>query len=196
MSKKLTRFELFNGGESQKLGFIRGLEDMDISEDLKSALVYNFNKELKLPPKSIYKRQVDKGYYIASYFTEKGLQKFSKEIKDIINVVNDEGMYTVGKIITLQEKDLVLYEDEYQVIQLANDITDITVAVLLDTEPDKQLLYSIEEQDDNSKRIATSVSLKKSDKHSEFCPNIIVYPFYMEGELKYYIDTKQNFIKI
>lgn len=193
-SKILTRFELFCNGEAQRVGFLQGLEDTGLPEDTQSALVYNFNKELKMPPRNIFKRKVGNGKYIASYFTQEGLKKFNTEIKNVIKAINDDGIYTVGKIITNKEEHLTLYEDEYQVIQISKDLSDISSAVT-DKEEDGQYIMIDNTFITNNIRI-NKIELQRIASDDNIKQDIIVRPFYLEGEMIYSIDLTKSIVTI
>lgn len=222
-SKILTRFEIFVNGESQGVGFLRGLEDMEISEHLKSRLMYTFNKELPMPPRDMiecslvrnkantkvnienlfsYYKNIGDGKRLVSYFTEKGLKKFNMQIQSIINVVNRklDYEYTIGKIVLDKDDDLVVYEDEYQVIQISDDLSDITSAISWDLglwsgEDDE--IYSIVEKKIGERDIPfTRFSLLEDKEASYVRPDITIYPFYRQGYLKYVIDRENKLLKI
>lgn len=218
-SKILTRFEIFVNGESQGIGFLKGVEDMEISERLKSSLLYTFNKELPMPPRDIieyslarnkvnienlfsYYKNAGNGKRLVSYFTQKGLKKFNMQIQNIINVVNRklDYEYTIGKIVLDKDDDLVVYEDEYQVIQISDDLSDITSAISWDLglwsgEDDE--IYSIVEKKIGERDIPfTRFSLLENKEASYVRPDITIYPFYRQGYLKYVIDRENKLLKI
>lgn len=191
----LTRFELFCNGEAQRLGFLQGLDETGISEDLHSELVYKFNKELNLPPQHIFKQKVDSDKYIASYFTQEGLSKFKKEINNVVKAINEEDIFSVGKIVTNKDDNLVLYEDKYQVIQISQDLSNISAAVISDTTEDGQYAIIENLMKSDSYQIK-ELSLRKLDKYNTVKTDIIINPFYLAGELKYSIDNKRNIVTI
>mgnify|MGYP001574764456 CR=1 FL=1 len=121
----LTRFELFVDKDSQGVGFLRGLEDAGISEDLQRALEYPFIKKLTVPSTDSCKSS-EKDKKVLSYFTELGLTEFKEPISKIVDEINYEGLFSVGKIEVFSRGDNETYSDKYQVLLKSFDLTDIT----------------------------------------------------------------------
>ncbi len=110
----LYRYELYVDGEYQGVGILQGLDDM-FSSDRAHGLVWPFNRELKVPPYSQFN-----GKLTASFFTEKGREKFKDSIAVVKTAYEEETCFEVREL-TIEQADIayaVLWEDEDQVIVL------------------------------------------------------------------------------
>lgn len=116
MANKLYRYELAYFGELQGIGFITGLKDLGLANELIDQLVYDFDQTLPLPNfNSItYNKGIE---YPASYFTEKGKERFSSSIQKIIEHV--DSLNTEWEVIEeIIEDYTTVYEDNFQALVL------------------------------------------------------------------------------
>lgn len=112
----LTRYELEFYGEPQCVGFIQGLKDQGIDDNIIDELIKTFDKQLAIPEYSKLNKQ--SGKYIASFFTKKGLTKFEPYIRDIILYIKkqENGFDVIEKIIDIKDVIDVVYMDDNQVL--------------------------------------------------------------------------------
>jgi hypothetical protein len=111
---KLTRYELSFFDEPQNVGFIQGLKAKNSQK-----LIANFENFLIVPNYEEILKKINREIeYPASFFTERGIEKFILDIKKIIKFINKrkDGYSVITKEIILNKNDIVLYQDEYQVI--------------------------------------------------------------------------------
>lgn len=104
------RYELYLDDEYQVVGILQGMDSAGFSDDLASDLTFRMNRELFIPSSVFVEHK-----YTESWFTEEGSKKFEKDIQDIINEYEYDGLFEVRKRI-VDKLDNVIYEDENQVI--------------------------------------------------------------------------------
>lgn len=110
------RYELLFLGEPQGVGFIVGLQDIGIPEEIIDMLIQAFDETLPIPDITVFKYDKRK-VYAAFYFTEKGREMFLPTIEEIVNRVEklDNGWEIIEET---RGEDNILYEDEWQVVML------------------------------------------------------------------------------
>ena len=106
---KLYRYELFCDEHPQDVGFIVGLNDIDISESERRDLIRPFDEDLEIP-------DVASGKAIC-LFTEYGNARFQDAIYDVIEAY-DDSIFDVKKcVLDLSEDDVenIFYQDDDQI---------------------------------------------------------------------------------
>lgn len=98
------RYELYIGDEPQHIGFIQGLDELQIDT---SEYVKPFDDSMPIPKLH--------GMHTSSWFTEYGEKTFLSAIRQIIYLFEDNGLFNVRRI-TVDSLDDIIYEDEYQAI--------------------------------------------------------------------------------
>ena len=107
-----TRFELYLEGEPQEVGFIVGLNELDLDLDVQDFLLEDFNENLPIPHISEeYWKQTP-----LAYFTQKGLERFQQSIQQLLGVYQSYNFFDVVRLETSLADKTIVYEDEYQVI--------------------------------------------------------------------------------
>ena len=109
-----TRFELTYNGQPENIGFLYGLSEVISDEEQIEELTERFEKDLKMHNAILNKHDL-KENETASFFTEKGIKYFKKDIENIIEAIREKGWDV--KTETINKKPF-LYEDEYQVVIL------------------------------------------------------------------------------
>ena len=104
------RYDLYLDDEYQGVGFLQGLSELWLDMDIEDDLLGLF-KDLPIPNFYMGNKERTK-----AYFTEKGKQKFKKEIETIINVYNYYGPFTIKEHIDYFSPNEILYQDDYQII--------------------------------------------------------------------------------
>lgn len=107
-----TRYELYLDGEPQNVGFIVGLQELDLDEDIVYNLIEDFDTYLPFP-------HIDKKYWKQTplaYFTEKGLEQFHIAIQRLLDIYETSNFFDVVKLESTLSDKTIVYEDEYQVI--------------------------------------------------------------------------------
>lgn len=104
------RYELYLDDEYQGVGILQGMDSAGFSDDLASDLTFRMNRKLFIPSSVFVEHK-----YTESWFTEEVSKKFEKDIQDIINEYEYDGLFEVRKRI-IDKLDNVIYEDENQVI--------------------------------------------------------------------------------
>lgn len=105
------RYELYIGDECQEIGFLQGLDDTGLSEDVKEELIAGFY-ELVIP-EDIFKMGRTK-----SFFTEEGNAYFASAIEAVIDAYEDDGLFDVECVcISLSQlPGAAAYVDDWQVL--------------------------------------------------------------------------------
>ena len=101
---KLFRFELAFFEEPQGVGFLKGLDDVDLWDVVKDDLYSLFDT---LP---IY--ELDEP--VSFWFTEEGLEKYAGAINRVADELSEVGWQLIGTSINDDMKD-ILYKDVFQV---------------------------------------------------------------------------------
>lgn len=182
----LTRFELFVEDEAQNIGFLVGLDDTGISEDLKDDLLYNLDKNMIIPDDNLYKKNKN----ILSFFKDKGLEIFRSDIDKIVHEIDSEGLFSVGKVELSLSEDSVLYQDEYQVLTSIPSINELSHSV----KDVKSGIYNLNIQNKNSlfkkyDLVLTNSKLNKSNA-IKITPDVFCNDFY------YYVDFNESIVEI
>jgi hypothetical protein len=109
-----TRYELYLDGEPQEVGFIVGLNELDLDRETQLELIAELDRDLPYPhiPVECWKN------HPLSYFTQYGTEFFAKVIQRLLNKYADDGFFDVVKIETDLSDKTIVYEDEYQVIAI------------------------------------------------------------------------------
>lgn len=182
----LTRFELFVEDEAQNIGFLVGLDDTGISEDLKDDLLYNLDKNMIIPDDNLYKKSKN----VLSFFKDKGLEIFRSDIDKIVHEIDSEGLFSVGKVELSLSEDSVLYQDEYQVLTSIPSINELSHSV----KDVKSGIYNLNIQNKNSlfkkyDLVLTNSKLNKSNA-IKITPDVFCNDFY------YYVDFNESIVEI
>ena len=182
----LTRFELFVEDEAQNIGFLVGLDDTGISEDLKDDLLYNLDKNMIIPDDNLYKKNKN----VLSFFKDKGLEIFRSDIDKIVHEIDSEGLFSVGKVELSLSEDSVLYQDEYQVLTSIPSINELSHSV----KDVKSGIYNLNIQNKNSlfkkyDLVLTNSKLNKSNA-IKITPDVFCNDFY------YYVDLNESIVEI
>lgn len=182
----LTRFELFVEDEAQNIGFLVGLDDTGISEDLKDDLLYNLDKNMIIPDDNLYKKNKN----VLSFFKDKGLEIFRSDIDKIVHEIDSEGLFSVGKVELSLSEDSVLYQDEYQVLTSIPSINELSHSV----KDVKSGIYNLNIQNKNSlfkkyDLVLTNSKLNKSNA-IKITPDVFCNDFY------YYVDFNESIVEI
>ena len=109
-----TRYELYLDGEPQEVGFIVGLNELDLDLDVQDFVMEDFNENLPIP-------HIDEKYWKQTplaYFTEKGLERFRQSIQRLLDMYENYNFFDVVKLETSLSDKTIVYEDEYQVIAI------------------------------------------------------------------------------
>lgn len=113
---KLFRYELHFFGEAQGIGFIQGLEDIGIPENLINLLIARFDEELPIPDFSSFDYEKGKEYP-ASYFSEQGFAAFRETIQTIISSI--EELDNGWEVVLLERESPntgIVYQDAFQMM--------------------------------------------------------------------------------
>ena len=109
-----TRFELYLDGEPQEVGFIVGLNELDLDYEIQDFIMEDFNENLPFPEIS----EEQWKHTPLAYFTEKGLERFKKSIQQLLDVYETYNFFDVVKLETSLSDKTIIYEDAYQVIAI------------------------------------------------------------------------------
>ena len=109
-----TRYELYLDGEPQEVGFIVGLNELDLDLDVQDFVMEDFNENLPFPKIS----DDDWSHTPLAYFTEKGLERFRKSIQQLLDIYENYGFFDVVKLESSLSDKTIIYEDAYQVIAI------------------------------------------------------------------------------
>ena len=105
------RFEIWLEGEPAGVGFLQGLDDIGIGEEEAERLIKPFDQDLPYPPDEILANRWTK-----SWFTEEGYTYFRSAIDDICATYWATDMWE-AVLLTQDQLDNIIYEDEFQVIE-------------------------------------------------------------------------------
>lgn len=183
---KLTRFELFIEDEAQNIGFLVGLDDTGISEDLKDDLLYNLDKNMIIPDENIYKENKN----TLSFFKDKGLEVFRSDIDKIVYEIDYEGLFSIGKVELSLSEDSVLYQDEYQVLTSIPSIKELSYSV----KDIKSGIYKFNILNENS--LLKKYDLVLTDFKLDKSNSIKVMPDVYSDDFYYYIDFNENMVEV
>lgn len=113
---KAFRYELHFFGESQGIGFIQGLADVGVPENLIDTLITRFDREMPIPDFSSLDYQ--KGTeYPASYFSERGLAAFRRDIESIVSYIEElDNGWEVVMLERFVPEVGILYRDPFQLM--------------------------------------------------------------------------------
>ena len=108
--KKVYRFVLAFDGEPQGAGFLSGLEDIGLNEDMENGLLDLFSS-LTIP------RITNPAQF---WFTEQGIETFAPAINRVIEEIEPYGWSLLGKVYepTAEDMEAVIYQDEHQIAWL------------------------------------------------------------------------------
>ena len=109
-----TRYELYLDGEPQDVGFMVGLNELDLDYEIQDYIMEDFNANLPFPKISEkHQKQIP-----LAYFTEKGLERFQKSIQQLLDVYETYNFFDVVKIEESLFDKTIIYEDQYQVVAI------------------------------------------------------------------------------
>lgn len=109
-----TRYELYLDGEPQEVGFIVGLNELDLDLDVQDFIMEDFNDNLPFPKIS----DEDWKNTPLAYFTEKGLERFKVSIQRLLELYENYNFFEVVKLESTLSDKTIIYEDAYQVIAI------------------------------------------------------------------------------
>jgi hypothetical protein len=127
---KYTRYELYYDGEPQDVGLMMGLDDVGMDEDEVEMLMERFNTELPLIPQ-IRTFQESTTHFSGCFFTEKGLERFQKEIEELVQAIHfKENGWSVHavELTTVLDED-IYYQDDYQAVIKTKYATTDEIAI-------------------------------------------------------------------
>ena len=109
-----TRYELYLDGEPQEVGFIVGLNELDLDDDILDSTMEDFNENLPFPKIS------DEQWHHTplAYFTEKGVERFKVSIQRLLELYENYNFFEVVKLESTLSDKTIIYEDAYQVIAI------------------------------------------------------------------------------
>ena len=187
----LTRFELFVDGEAQNIGFLRGIEDTGLSEDRQAGLVYNLDKKMSMPSIHDYKSKSNaSNIEVKSFFRDKGLKDFKNDIENIISSIDEDGLFSVGKIEVLLDNQSVNYVDEHQVLMDFPNINTLTYS-LVDVSTG---IYTFNELNPNG--LFDKHVLIKINNNVDIINCIKITPNCLEENIYYYVDFNNNIVQV
>lgn len=183
---KLTRFELFVEGEAQDIGFLVGLDDTTMSKDLKDSLVYNLDKKMTIPDISLYKKDDN----VVSFFKKEGLEVFKEDIDKLIEEIDYDGVFSVGRVEILVDSENLIYEDDYQVLLSIPRITSLSYSV----KGVNSGIYKFEVSKDNLLFEQHHLTIMECDFDESRA--IKIYPDVFDDNFYYYVDFDNSLIKV
>lgn len=185
----IIRYEMYCYGHAQSIGIFRGLDETNLGEGLKYKLTYPFDENLPMPPSDSYTCD-ETNKYIASFFTEKGEDIFKEHIYKLAKEVNEDEVFSVGKVLVKEKEENIVYKDKFQCLFKFFDLSDITGLVSKMEEGFYKIL------ENNKTRRIYNYELKKILDVDDFNEDVIIYPNYLEEDIKYILDTSQMIIKL
>lgn len=113
--RNLTRYEIFENGQSLQVGFMQGLSEIGAPYEEEKFLLEAFNRELTEPDYDNFENP-----HAVSCFTEEGIQHFEKPIQMSISYINEylDGLYDVRKSVyeVAPNSEDIVYADKFQVV--------------------------------------------------------------------------------
>lgn len=113
---KIFRYELHFFGEEQGVGFIQGLADVGIPEYLIDTLISRLDREMPIPDFSSFDYRTGTEYP-ASYFSDRGLAAFRRDIETIVSYIEE---LDNGWEVVLLERNMpdtgIVYQDAFQLM--------------------------------------------------------------------------------
>ena len=113
---ELIRYELSLDGERQGVGIMQGLDDVSNDYYSNELALQPFNEKLPIPDRKYF--DTANNYKVLSYFTQKGIETFEKDITKLISYIENNGFSVIKleKDVDVNNEELVVYKDEYQVL--------------------------------------------------------------------------------
>lgn len=119
---RLYRYELSCDGDYQEVGFLVGLQDIGLSNEVEERLLAPFNSKLAIPDSAEIRNAV-------FFFTEYGRHILKDEIQAVCDAYNDSIFDVDFATLRLPEShyDKIIYADLYQICIPQKTYEELTI---------------------------------------------------------------------